>query len=192
MKPRSREESALVQIDSPRGADMGVGLHTRSARESSSWPIRLLFFLQRATLPSMKSKNRPSGIRARAAQRLPWADGGPRQYRIDEKTDMMPQRPRGGVSRGIAAAEGRGRGLPFSSVMRSARCSMRIMEKWPDDSCSSFFCLSMAGEGSPTMVASLAEPLAALVLGRLDIVGCGDGEAARREGGGVLICLWFC
>lgn len=40
---------------------------TRSARLSSSWPIMLLFFLQRATLPSMKSKNRPKGRNARAA-----------------------------------------------------------------------------------------------------------------------------
>lgn len=29
-----------------------------------------LFFLQRATLPSMKSKNSPRGIKARAAHRL--------------------------------------------------------------------------------------------------------------------------
>ena len=69
------------------------GVHTRSASESSSWPIRLLFFLQRATLPSMKSKNRPKGMKASAAQRFPSADGGPRQYRMDEKTDMMPQNP---------------------------------------------------------------------------------------------------
>lgn len=66
---------------------------TRSASESSSWPIRLLFFLQRATLPSMKSKKRPNGMKASAAHMLPSADGGPRQYRMDEKTDMMPQKP---------------------------------------------------------------------------------------------------
>jgi hypothetical protein len=66
---------------------------TRSASESSSWPIKLLFFLQRATLPSMKSKNRPKGMNTSAAHRLPSADGGPRQYRIDEKMDMIPQKP---------------------------------------------------------------------------------------------------
>jgi hypothetical protein len=68
---------------------------TRSASESSSWPIKLLFFLQRATLPSMKSKKRPNGMKASAAHMFPSADGGPRQYRMDEKTDMMPQKPVG-------------------------------------------------------------------------------------------------
>jgi hypothetical protein len=64
---------------------------------------------------------------------------------------------------------------------------MRIMEKWPDDSCSSFFCLSMAGAGSPTMIASLAEPLAALVLGRLDMVGWGDEEG----GDSYMFVVWL-
>ena len=41
---------------------------TKSASESSSAPILLLFFLQRATMPSKKSKNRPKGMKARAAQ----------------------------------------------------------------------------------------------------------------------------
>ena len=52
---------------------------TRSAKESSSCPIKLLFFLHLATFPSMKSKNRPNGMKASAAQRLACADGGPRQ-----------------------------------------------------------------------------------------------------------------
>jgi hypothetical protein len=42
----------------------------------------------------MKSKNRPKGIKARAAHRFPCADGGPRQYLIDEKIDMTPQKPK--------------------------------------------------------------------------------------------------
>lgn len=52
---------------------------TKSASESSSWPISELFFLQRATLPSIKSKNRPKGMKARAAQRLPKSLGLPMQ-----------------------------------------------------------------------------------------------------------------
>lgn len=40
--------------------------HTRSARLSNSCPIILLFFLQRATVPSMKSKNMPKGKKASA------------------------------------------------------------------------------------------------------------------------------
>ena len=52
---------------------------TKSARESSSWPIRLLFFLHLATFPSMKSKNRPKGMNAKAAHRFACAEGGPRQ-----------------------------------------------------------------------------------------------------------------
>jgi hypothetical protein len=52
------------------------------------------FFLQRATLPSMKSKNSPNGMKASAAQRLLWSLGSPRQYRREEKTDMIPQNPR--------------------------------------------------------------------------------------------------
>jgi len=55
--------------------------------------MRLLFFLHLATLPSMKSKKRPKGINAKAAQRFPCAEGGPRQYRIDEKIDIIPQKP---------------------------------------------------------------------------------------------------
>lgn len=40
---------------------------TRSARESSSWPIMLLFLRHRATFPSMKSKNKAKGRKASAA-----------------------------------------------------------------------------------------------------------------------------
>lgn len=45
--------------------------YTKSARESNSCPIKLLFFLHLATFPSMKSKNNPNGMKANAAQRLP-------------------------------------------------------------------------------------------------------------------------
>lgn len=52
---------------------------TRSARESSSWPIMLDFFRHRATRPSMKSKKRPKGrkMRARYIRLGSWAS--PRQ-----------------------------------------------------------------------------------------------------------------
>lgn len=52
---------------------------TRSAKESSSCPIRLLLPLHRATLPSMKSKKSPNGMNASAAHMLPKESGGPRQ-----------------------------------------------------------------------------------------------------------------
>ena len=52
---------------------------TRSAKESSSCPIRLLLPLHRATLPSMKSKKSPNGMKASAAHMLPKESGGPRQ-----------------------------------------------------------------------------------------------------------------
>ncbi|KAL9003765.1 MAG: hypothetical protein Q9188_003370 [Gyalolechia gomerana] len=57
----------------------GVVEFTKSANESNSWPIRLLFFLHRATLPSIKSKNRPKGMKARAIHIVVWDVGGPRQ-----------------------------------------------------------------------------------------------------------------
>jgi len=66
---------------------------TRSAKLSSSCPIKLLLCLHRATFPSMKSKNRPNGINASAAQAFPKASGGPRQYRIEQTIDMKPQKP---------------------------------------------------------------------------------------------------
>jgi len=53
--------------------------HTRSASESSSWPISDAFFRHLATLPSMKSKKRPNGMKANAAHRLPKSSGLPRQ-----------------------------------------------------------------------------------------------------------------
>lgn len=43
----------------------------------------------------MKSKNKPKGMNASAAQRFACAEGGPRQYRIEEKIDMTPQKPEG-------------------------------------------------------------------------------------------------
>jgi hypothetical protein len=41
----------------------------------------------------MKSKNNPKGMNANAAQRFACTEGGPRQYRIEEKMDMTPQKP---------------------------------------------------------------------------------------------------
>lgn len=58
---------AWVELCTRGGNACSGRKRTRSARLSSSWPIMLLFFLQRATLPSMKSKNRPKGRKARAA-----------------------------------------------------------------------------------------------------------------------------
>lgn len=59
------EHARTLAVDSyhPTGCP-----HTRSARESSSCPIREDFLRQRAILPSIKSKNRPKGMNARAAQ----------------------------------------------------------------------------------------------------------------------------
>lgn len=56
--------------------------------------MRDALFLQRATLPSKKSKNSPKGINAKAAHILVRSDEAPRQYRIDERIDMSPQKPR--------------------------------------------------------------------------------------------------
>ena len=53
--------------------------HTRSAKESNSCPIKLLLPLHLATLPSMKSKKSPNGMKARAVHILLWLSGGPRQ-----------------------------------------------------------------------------------------------------------------
>jgi hypothetical protein len=41
----------------------------------------------------MKSKNNPKGMNANAAQRFACTEGDPRQYRIEEKMDMTPQKP---------------------------------------------------------------------------------------------------
>lgn len=60
----------IVECGGERGSVVCVGGesgHTKSARLSSSCPIILLFLRHRATLPSMKSKNRPKGRKARAA-----------------------------------------------------------------------------------------------------------------------------
>ena len=43
-----------------------IGRRTRSARESSSWPIMLDFLRHRATLPSIKSKKRANGRKVKA------------------------------------------------------------------------------------------------------------------------------
>lgn len=53
--------------------------YTRSAKESSSCPISDDLLRHRATLPSMKSKNKPKGMYASAIQRLPKSLGLPRQ-----------------------------------------------------------------------------------------------------------------
>lgn len=71
---------------------------TKSAKLSSSCPIKLLLCLHRATFPSMKSKNKPNGMKPSAAQAFPKASGGPRQYRIEQTMDMKPQKPILGVS----------------------------------------------------------------------------------------------
>ncbi len=62
--------------------------HTRSARESSSCPIKDDFCLHLATLPSKRSKNRPNGMKKKASQRLVRSDGWPKQYRMAERTAM--------------------------------------------------------------------------------------------------------
>lgn len=67
-------------------------IRTKSARESNSAPIKLLFFLHLATLPSKKSKNRPNGMKPKAAQQLPFDDES-KQYRMEDKIDMTPQKP---------------------------------------------------------------------------------------------------
>lgn len=96
---------------------------TKSASESSSCPIKLLFLRHLATFPSKKSKNRPNGMNASAAHRLPSSPGAPAMYRMEEKMDMTPQRP-------------------LSSVIRSARCSARMRLKWPVSSLRRVVCLS--------------------------------------------------
>ena len=66
---------------------------TRSANESNSCPISDDFPRQRATLPSKKSKNSPNGMNPSAAHMYPYSDGGPMQYFIEEKMDIIPQKP---------------------------------------------------------------------------------------------------
>jgi hypothetical protein len=83
----STENTALLDVE------WTSRTHTRSANESSSCPIMLLFLRHRATRPSMKSKNRPKGRKVRARYRLVLSVGSPRQYRKEEKTDIIPQNP---------------------------------------------------------------------------------------------------
>lgn len=73
-----QEMRALVSPSTSTDSDetpdtISVGVaekrRTKSARESSSCPIRLLFFLHRATLPSRKSKNKPNGRNVSAHHR---------------------------------------------------------------------------------------------------------------------------
>lgn len=52
-----------------------------------------LFFLHRATLPSIKSKKSPNGNNAIASQRWVRSSGLPRQYRSDENILIAPQKP---------------------------------------------------------------------------------------------------
>ena len=87
------KETYLTLLDDVFPLNSYMRWYTRSAKESSSCPIKLLFFLHRATLPSMKSKNKPKGMNARAAQRFACAEDGPRQYLMEEKIDMTPQKP---------------------------------------------------------------------------------------------------
>ena len=117
---------------------------TRSARESSSWPIMLLFFLHRATLPSMKSKKSPRGRNPNAAQRFPTDDASPRQYRRDEKIDIAPHNPTRALlcQLWVCCTNRSGSLIPLSSVMKSARCKARISEKWPASDDRRSFCLS--------------------------------------------------
>lgn len=83
----------MVQIEYNTAQFAERGSRTRSASESSSCPIMLLFLRHRATRPSMKSKKRPKGRKARARYRVPLSEGSPRQYRNEEKTDIIPQAP---------------------------------------------------------------------------------------------------
>ena len=67
--------------------------YTRLAREPGSWPIKELSFLQRSTLPSIKSKNSPNGMETIARYswlRLPALPG---RWRRDEKMLIAPQKP---------------------------------------------------------------------------------------------------
>lgn len=55
---------------SKRACTLVRSIRTKSAKESSSCPMREDLLRHRATLPSIKSKNNPKGMNARAAQRL--------------------------------------------------------------------------------------------------------------------------
>lgn len=62
-------------------------LHTKSARESSSWPIKDDFLRHLATRPSIKSKKSPKGMNASASHMLSVFSGFDK-YRIDDRIDM--------------------------------------------------------------------------------------------------------
>jgi hypothetical protein len=158
--------------------------YTRSAKESSSCPIKLLFFLHRATLPSMKSKNNPKGMNANAAQRFACADGGPRQYLIEEKIDITPQKPEVSISFGDRAALGRCGTIQFSDKISQVehfnhgKMGVIVREQlllFVNSFKRSDTALSSSYEryipGSP-IVDSFAEPFEAVALVRLDILLC--------------------
>ncbi len=86
-------QSLSLSVSVSRSRKELVLRRTRSAKESNSWPIRLLLFRHLATLPSMKSKNKPKGMKANAAHRFALSVGLPKQYLMEEKMDMTPQNP---------------------------------------------------------------------------------------------------
>src|SRR2546423_7986155 len=84
-----KRESMVVRKPMANAAAAGeTPNETRSARESSSWPMSEDFPRHLATLPSKKSKKRPNGIKPRASQRFVVSLASPRQYRIEERMDM--------------------------------------------------------------------------------------------------------
>ena len=75
-----KRESIVVRKPTANAAAAGeMPKETKSASESSSWPMREDFPLHLATLPSKKSKKRPKGMKPRASQRLVVSLGSPRQ-----------------------------------------------------------------------------------------------------------------
>lgn len=109
-KTVSRTWSSAVLNPSVKAAVAGLTPNeTRSANESSSWPMRLDLLRSRATRPSRKSKNRPRGTSHRA--RTMYFGSWVMAYDTEEMTELNPQQA-------------------FSRVMKSAMCRLRIMEKW--------------------------------------------------------------
>lgn len=70
-------EKASISVTPPIKRE--VVFRTKSASESSSCPINDDFLRHRAIFPSMKSKNKPNGMNARAAHSAPRSAGSPRQ-----------------------------------------------------------------------------------------------------------------
>jgi len=76
----------------------------------------------------------------------------PMQYRSEEKTERIPQRP--GHQGGELAAgwywqeEGQMADVPLSSVIKSARCMARMSEKCPVSEDKRSFCFSYAATAS--------------------------------------------